>query len=111
MRDKEMAVASRFVDLILKHKCDLVNIKELPDDEMRILLDTVSAAGFKPKAVVCKSLLGQYKDQDGYTGETYRINKVCPIKVINQDDSDNYLATGWLDCVLRQVIFGANQEN
>lgn len=95
-----MAVASHFVDLALKYKHYWVKIEELPDDEMQILLDTVSAAGFKPKAVVFKKLVGQYCDQDG---------QVCPIKVINPNDSDNYLATGWLDCLLRQVLFGANQ--
>lgn len=111
MENKEMVVASHFVDLALKYKHYWVKIEELPDDEMQILLDTVSAAGFKPKAVVFKKLVGQYRDQDGPTGETYPINELCPIKVVNKSDGDNYLATGWLDCVLRQVIFGANQMN
>ena len=109
--NKELSVASRFVGLVLKHKNDWANITELPGDEMQILLDTVSAAGFKPKVLVYKKLVGKYRDQDGYTGETYPINRLCPIKVVNKDNSDNYLATGWLDCVLCQVMFGANQMN
>lgn len=109
MKNRETSVASRFVDLALKHKNDWANIKELPGDEMQILLDTVSAAGFKPKAVIHKKLVGQYRDQDGNTGETYPINELCPIKVVNKSGGSNYLATGWLDCLLRQVVFGANQ--
>ncbi|OGY26111.1 MAG: hypothetical protein A2Z24_01795 [Candidatus Woykebacteria bacterium RBG_16_44_10] len=100
-------ITAVFVDLALRHdRWD--EIKELPDDELRVLFKTVVAAGFEPKSVVLGKLRGNYLEQDGSrTGETYPINGLCPVKVISQEGGDHYFATGWLDCALRRVVGGA----
>jgi hypothetical protein len=103
-------MATRFVDLALKHK-RWDEVKTLPEDEVQILLDTVSAAGFHAKKVVAGKLVGHYRDQDGSsTGETYPINSLCPFKAIGED-GDHYFATGWLDCALRRVVYGGTRQN
>ena len=52
------AVATQFVDLVLRHE-RWGGITELPDDEVQVLLATVSAAGFEPKAVVPGKVKGK----------------------------------------------------
>jgi hypothetical protein len=73
---------------------------ELSNDDVGVLFSVVTLAGFEPKAVVHGRLRGEYRDQDGATGETYPINATCPYKVINQEGRDHFHATGWLDRVL-----------
>lgn len=107
-------IATSVVDLALRH--DWSKVRELPVNDVQVLFATVSAAGFDSKAVVPGKLSGNYRDQDGRaTGETYPINELCPFKVVGQeddgDDYDNYRATGWLDCVIRRVVFGSNRKN
>jgi len=104
-------IASQFVDLALKHgQGDMVN--ELKVDEVGVLFATVSAAGFDPKEIVPGKLIGNYLDEDGSnTGEHYLINRLCPFKVVSQENKDHYSATGWLDCALRRVVFGATRQN
>ncbi len=103
-------IASRFVDLALKHE-RWDEVKTLPANEVQVLFDTMVAAGFDPKKVVSGKLVGHYRDQDGSsTGETYSINSVCPFKVVSQEDDDYYFATGWLDCVLRRVVYGSIRQ-
>ncbi len=110
MPNETTAVATRFVDLALKHE-RWNQVKELPTDEAQVLFATVAAAGFDPKKVIAGKLVGRYRDQDGSsTGETYPINSLCPFKVADQEDDDHYLATGWLDCALRRVVYGATQQ-
>lgn len=105
-----MDVATRFVDLTLKYK-RWDDVKTFPTDEVQILFETVSAAGFNPKRVVLGKLRGDYLDQDGSaTGETYPINGLCPFKVLNQKDESHYFATGWLDCALRRVVYGSMRQ-
>lgn len=103
------SIASQFVDLVLK-RGQWDKVKELPVDEVQMLFATVSAAGFDPKEVVLGKLVGHYHDQDGNTGETYPINSLCSFKVVNQEDDYHYFATGWLDCALRRVVFGATRQ-
>lgn len=111
MPSKTTNVATRFVDLVLKHK-RWDEVKTLSADETKVLFDTVSAAGLNPKKVVSGKLLGHYRDQDGSsTGETYPINSLCPFKVVGQEDGDHYFATGWLDCALRRVVYGTTRQN
>jgi len=96
-------IASRFVDLALKHKW-WAGVK-LPSDEVQVFFEIISAAGFEPKAVVPGKLRGYYLEQDGSrTGETYPINNFCPYKVVSQEDNDHYFATGWLDYALRHAV-------
>ena len=102
-------VASQFVDLVLKHE-RWDKVKELADDEVRVLFAVVSAAGFEPKAVVPGKLVGHCLDEDGSrTGETYPINKLCPFKVVSQEGGDHYFATAWLDCALRYAVARATR--
>ncbi len=104
-------VATRFVDLTLKYK-RWDEVKTLPADEVQILFDIVSAAGFNPKKVTQGKLVGHYRNQDGSsTGKTYPINSLCPFKVTGEDGEDNYFATGWLDCALRRVVYGSPRHN
>lgn len=105
-----MDVATRFVDLALKYKRG-DDVKMLPADEIQVLFETVSAAGFNPKKVMLGKLVGNYLDQDGSpTGETYPINSLCPFKVINQKGEEHYFATGWLDCALRRVVYDSMRQ-
>ena len=111
MPSKMTDVATRFVDLALKYK-RWDEVKTLPANEVQVLFDTVSAAGFNPKKVVPGKLVGHYRDQDGSsTGETYPINSLCPFKVMSKEDGDNYFATGWLDCALRRALYGSSRQN
>jgi len=108
-------VSTQFVDLVKKYS-KWREIKTLSPDEIQILFDTVSAAGFNPNEIVPGWLHGRYRSQDGYTGRTYSINGFCPFKVINQEGEDDYFATGWLDCALRKVYnyfspHGLNDKN
>lgn len=106
-----VSIASRFVDIALKYK-QWSEVKELPDGEMQVLFEIVTAAGFEPKRIVLGKLRGNYLDQDGSrTGETYPINSLCPFKVVNQEGGDQYFVTGWLDCALRRVVFGGSRRN
>ena len=66
MSDKTTDVATRFVDLALKHM-HWEEIKTLPADEVRVLFDTVSAAGFNPKIIKPGKLVGHYFGQDSST--------------------------------------------
>jgi len=102
MSEKTTAIATRFFDLVIKYE-QWSEVETLPDHERQVLFDIVSAAGFNPKELVPGKLLGRYRDQDGDTGETYPINYFSPLKVISQEDSDHYSATGWLDCAFRVV--------
>jgi hypothetical protein len=109
MLSKQTDVATRFIELALKHEC-WSEIKGLPASEIQILFDTVSAAGFNPKKVMPGKLVGNYLDQDGSrTGETYPINDFCPFKVL-REDGDDYLATGWLDRALRHALYVSERQ-
>lgn len=107
METKNIVVS--FVELVLKYE-QWKKVKKLSNDEVQVLFETVSAAGFEPKKIVLGKLKGDYHDQDGRTGETYPINKLCPYKVISQEGSDYYFATGWLDCAFCRVVFGASRK-
>lgn len=99
-----VALATQFVDLALNYE-RWDEIKELPADEVRVLVETVAAAGFRPTSVVPGKLRGHYLDEDGSrTRETYSINSSCPYKVICQNGDDYFFATGWLDSALYRVL-------
>ncbi len=109
MSNETTAVATQFVDLALKYEWG--KVKKLPDVEVQVLFEVVAAAGFDPKKVRQGNIVGHYRDQDGSnTGETYPINGLCPFKVVSQEDGDQYFATGWLDCALRRVVYGAARK-
>ena len=98
---KVMDLALKFVDLTLKYqRSKWREVKELVPDEMELLKAVVAAAGFEPKAVAMGWLKGHYAD----TYETYQINSVCPVKVAGEA-GDDPIATGWLDALLRNVLF------
>jgi hypothetical protein len=102
-------IAASFVDLALKH--DWRQITELPADELQIIFEIVSAAGFEPTQVVPGKLVGNYLDQDGSrTGDTYPINSSCPYKILGRNGNDHYRATGWLDCALSLARRGVSRE-
>lgn len=94
-------VADSFVDLV-KRDYNWSEIKTLPDNEIQILFDLVSAAGFEPVKMVPEKLWGKIRGQDGDTGGTYIVNTTCPYKVVGQD-GDHYLATGWLEHIFSHV--------
>jgi hypothetical protein len=100
-------IATKFVDLALKHMSLLGKVGVLPSitpNETQTLFAIVTAAGFNPKEVRSGKLTGNYHDENGRcTGVTFPINRFCPLKVINQEDRDDYAATGWLDCAFRYV--------
>lgn len=111
MQKEAEGVAARFVDLSLKYE-RWGEVKTLSADDVQVLFDTVSAAGFNPKKVVLGKLVGSYCDQEGgSTGKTYAINRLCPFKVVDQEDDDHYFATGWLDCALRCVVCSTPWQN
>lgn len=106
MGSKEIAVA--LVELAQRYISS--KPEELSADDVHVLFETVSAGGFEPKGLVLGLLRGHYLDQDGSrTGETYAINGF-PFKVINQDGSDDYTATGWLDGIMGVAVGGKAEE-
>lgn len=92
-------VAKAFIDLVLKY--DWSKDTKLSPSEVKVLFNTVAAAGLEPGKVAFGKLRGEYLEQDGSpNGETFPINGFCPYKVVDKDGEDNYFATGWLDCLL-----------
>lgn len=102
-------VATRFVDFIMMNHERLGESEKFSADEMQILFDIVSVAGFDPKEVALGKLVGHYRDQDGNTGETYQINNFCQFKVVSES-GDHYFATGWLDCMFKMVAYRTRQK-
>lgn len=99
-------VATRFVDLALS-KMQWETIEELSKDELQILFNTVSAAGFNPKIIKPGRLYEHYLDDAGaYSDEKRCVNEFCPFKVVGQGDVNHYFATGWLNCALYRVVYG-----
>jgi len=74
----------------------------------------LTQAGFEPKAIESGKLNGNYLDQSGHaTGETFEINPHFPYKVINQENEDDYFATGWLSCLfgfVRRYLDGSKNS-
>ncbi len=100
---KTIEIVTLFVDLALKYEWS--RVKELTNDEVQVLFETISAAGFEPQKVALGKLVGNYLDQDGSrTGETYPINDTCPYKVVSLEGKDHYHATGWLNYILRLLV-------
>lgn len=96
-------VATRFVDLVRKYRW--VEVENLPADEVKVLYDTVSVAGFNLKEVVLGRVTGRIRDQDREIVGTFKVNPLCPFKVIDDKDRDHDFATGWLNCLLERVVF------
>jgi|GEM_PF-699346 len=108
-------IEKRFVELAKKYKNEWQGSKlKLWEDEIAVLFEVVTAAGFNPKEVVSGQLLGRYRDNDGYTGETFVINTHCPFKVLGQGDNgpyEHYHATGWLNEAIRRVLIGGISQS
>ncbi|MDP4038344.1 MAG: hypothetical protein Q8P54_00005, partial [bacterium] len=105
MPNETIDIATRFVDLALKY--NWWEIEKLPPSEVQVFFEAVSAASFKPKKIVLGKLVGHYLDQDGSrTSKTYSINDLCPFKVLSEDGTDHYSATGWLDEMLKHAVRG-----
>ena len=98
-------VATRFVDLALKHK-PWDKVSTLPADDVKTLLDLVSAAGFEPKEVVPGCIVIPHADE-----EKAVVNNNCHFKVLDEDEKNHWQATAWLDQALRHVVLGANQKD
>ena len=102
-----LEIAARFVDLVSRRgRWNLTEAQGVPSvEELQVLFDTISAAGFESKGVAPGKLRGNYREQDGNsTGETYPINGFSPFKVVDQNGVNNIFATGWLDCAFRLVL-------
>lgn len=96
-------IVGQFVDLVWNH--DWQKNEVLPDNDVELLLEVVRAAGFEPSSLAFGRLRGNYLDQDGRpNGSTYPINQACPYKVTDQENGDLWLATGWLDCLVRYAL-------
>lgn len=93
--DKITEVAGQFVDCIRDER-------RTPEREASVFFKVLAMAGFEPSRVAPGKLVGHYLEQDGSrTGETYPINTTCLYKVIGQNGSGDYPATGWLDSMVR----------
>jgi hypothetical protein len=96
-------IARRFVQLAKKYP-DWKQVTFLPNDESQILLDTVRAGGFDVQSVSPGALIHNLRDgHRELTGETLRINKLCPFIAVNQKGDNNAQATGWLDALIALV--------
>ena len=95
-------IAELFVDLLDSHRQAWTNNTELPRHEMQILFEVVATAGFNPKMII----LGRLVDEGNFT-----INRFCPFKVIDQKGKDDYLATGWLDCMFTRALRNQRTED
>ena len=102
--------ATRFVDLVLSRSEDdwWNNVRDLPSGEVKVLLDIVSAAGFKPKGVVSGTLFNYFQNDTGPTGP---LKNFCPFKVIDNDNNGCRLATGWLSCAFYRTLSGFLRRN
>jgi hypothetical protein len=97
-------IAEKFVNLILKYE-NWREVKNILEEEIQVLFELVSTAGHNPKQIVPGRLFEDIYDEQGRaTGEKSPVNYLCPYKAIDQNDSDNFFATGWLDCALRRVF-------
>ncbi len=107
--DTKPNIVGAFVALSLGH--DWSKDNGLAADEIQLLFEVVSVAGFEPREVVLGKLRGNYIEQDGSpTGETYPINDTCPYRVVNQEGGDHYRATKWLDGALKLARSGTNRD-
>jgi hypothetical protein len=105
MPDSTIAVATRFVDLVLKYK-QWDEVVFLSEEEIQVFFDVVSAAGFCPSSLVP----GKVKVWNRDTKKEYYINKLCPLMVVCKEESgNNHLATGWLNDALRCVVNGVGR--
>lgn len=86
------------------------NIQNLDGDDLFFLQSLLETAGFDLKEIVVGRLEGNYLDNDGPTGERFAINTLCPVKVIATNGNDYYLATGWLDSLVRFVMNNAKED-
>lgn len=94
-------IADLFIEMVSKYNKNQSDKIQPSREDEQIIFELVSAAGFKASHVNTGRLLGKYFDQDGATGETYKINSHCQFKVVNSNSDDYYFATGWLDCAWR----------
>jgi hypothetical protein len=95
----------QFVTLAKRHTPrEWWDLEDYPANLIKeVFAELIKRAGFNPDEVVLGKLHGNYRDQDGNTGETYPINGVSPFKVVT-GGRDNYAATGWLDCAMKMVV-------
>lgn len=109
MPDKLDVIARKFVALATKYAGGWKEVKALPANELKVLFDTVKAAGFEPKKIIPGKLTGDYCEQDGSpTGKTYDVNGTCRFKIICEEGV-NYHATGWLDTMVWVMSTGGHR--
>ena len=114
------SVLRRFADLAVGFQ-DGTWMEVDPVERDGTVMTVLRAAGYDASGVVLKNLLGQYRDQDGCTGETYVINSICPLTVVHQvpvdpfsgvtRTEDDYSATGWLDVAVTTILRNWSRES
>lgn len=103
-------VVERFVDLVLKRGQQGV-VEEWLEEDIQVILEIVSDAGFDPKTILPGELVGYYLNPDGSrTGKTFPVNSFCMLKVVDSDGGNLSFATGWLDCAFKRVVSGSQKQ-
>ena len=93
-------MAELFVILIKKYDWD--KIKIIPENEVKILFEIVSAAGFEIGSIrQGEASFWSYGDKGKYI-----INKFCPYKVLTPKGEGHACATKWLDCIFSFLVQG-----
>lgn len=103
--DKIHEIAEKFITLASTRPWHEIRDRKFPDEEIQILFDLVSAAGFSPLKVVPGVLYAYNRDQDGSALNQYQFNGF-PYATIGQDGEADYFATGWLDNIFSLVRSG-----
>ncbi len=98
-------VAANFITVVESH-ISYMNKVNLPQGQLTALYNLVNIAGFDVKEIVPGKLTAPYQDSDfrESTEQTYQINDIWGLKVLDKKGKDNYRATGWLNCILKRVL-------
>jgi hypothetical protein len=101
----------RFVDLVLGHE-QWSTVNWLHVDDLNIFLEAVTAAGFEARAVRKGSVLGYFRNVNGFKiDESFTLNTTCRFKVVAQNGADHHSATLWLNQTVRNVWAWREENN
>lgn len=102
-------IATAFVELARRY--DWRQINSLSEEEVGVLLATVSAAGFEEVVVVPGRIVEPTRDLDGTAnGGSHTINGFCPFKAVGQDGQNHHRATVWLDQAMQLAREGTDSQ-
>ncbi|OGM19322.1 hypothetical protein A2955_05100 [Candidatus Woesebacteria bacterium RIFCSPLOWO2_01_FULL_37_19] len=100
-------IADKFIEYINSY--DRKSFKHINQEPNPILFRLLTAAGFENRNLIIGNLRGFNRDQDGSVVGYYDINEYSPYIVQYADGRDDNFATGWLDSVIKFVLFNTDK--